>query len=57
MRQLLLETDEDPRPVSMLYQEVAQLRGIGQEELIGAMQEQFHTLFAKSASSQKADSL
>ena len=57
MRQLLLETDEDPRPVSMLYQEVAQLRGIGQEELIGAMQEQFHTLFAKNASSQEADSL
>ncbi|MGN0234191.1 MAG: TatD family hydrolase [Bacteroidaceae bacterium] len=46
---LLLETDDDPRPVRLLYQEMAQLRGISQDDLIHAMQEQFRTLFTKKS--------
>ncbi|MGN1255679.1 MAG: TatD family hydrolase [Bacteroidaceae bacterium] len=45
---LLLETDDDPRPVELLYHEAARLRGIPEDELIHAMQEQFRTLFLKN---------
>ncbi|HBC29326.1 MAG TPA: hydrolase TatD [Prevotellaceae bacterium] len=44
---LLLETDEDTRPVGLLYQEVARLRGVSTESLEADMQEQFQRLFAR----------
>ncbi len=44
---LLLETDEDERPVGLLYQEVARLRGVDTECLARDMQEQFQHLFAR----------
>ncbi len=46
MERLLLETDDDPRPVRLLYQEVASLRDISPDSLCQAMQGQFSTLFA-----------
>lgn len=45
---LLIETDNDPRPVEHLYHEVARLRGISEEKLTHAMQEQFSILFTKN---------
>lgn len=42
---LLLETDADERPVRLLYQEVAQVRGMSVECLAQAMQEQYGRLF------------
>ena len=42
---LLLETDEDPRPVSLLYAEVARQLSTPLESLILQMQRNFHTLF------------
>lgn len=47
LNRLLLETDADPRPVSMLYAQVAQLRGMSVQALAQAMQEQYQTLFAR----------
>ncbi len=44
-RLLLLETDDDPRPVRMLYEEVAPLLGITMEELTVQMQRNYDTLF------------
>ncbi len=44
---LLLETDEETSPISLLYQEVAKLRGVSIEMLAKAMQKQYQTLFAK----------
>lgn len=43
---LLLETDEDERPVGLLYQQVARLRGVSTYSLEADMQEQLQRLFA-----------
>lgn len=44
---LLLETDEDPRPVRLLYQEVASLRAMSVQDLVQAMQKNYQALFAR----------
>lgn len=44
---LLLETDEDLRPIATLYDRVARLRGISVEALIWQMHANFHTLFGQ----------
>ena len=45
---LLLETDDDPRPVGLLYQEVARLRGTDVESLTHSMCENFDRIFSPS---------
>ncbi len=42
---LLLETDTDPRPIRLLYQHTAQLRGITTERLCAQMQTNWQQLF------------
>ena len=42
---LLLETDDNPRPVSQLYQEVARLRHMDIDELEQTMLHNFQTIF------------
>lgn len=44
---LLLETDADPRPVSLLYAQVARLRGTTVSSLTEAMQGHYEALFAR----------
>ena len=42
---LLLETDDNPRPVSQLYQEVARLRHMDIDELEQTMLHNFQAIF------------
>lgn len=46
---LLLETDDDPRPIQDLYAQVSTLLGIEMSELARRMQENFDVLFAVTA--------
>ncbi|MCD8304343.1 MAG: TatD family hydrolase [Prevotellaceae bacterium] len=44
---LLIETDDDPRPVSLLYAEISQLRAVSVETLASQMQENYQALFGE----------
>jgi len=44
---LLLETDEDPRPVSVLYEQMAAIREVSVQELIRQMQQNFLRIFGR----------
>ncbi len=46
-RLLLLETDDDPRPVRLLYEEISQLLDTTMEDLTAQMQRNYEALFGK----------
>lgn len=47
IERLLLETDDDERPVRALYEEVANLKGMGKENLAENMRNNFETIFGR----------
>ena len=61
IERLLLETDDDERPVRALYEEVANLKGMSEENLAENMRNNFETIFrrlpqpAKSAKTASAN--
>lgn len=44
---LLLETDDDERPVRLLYEEVASMKGMSKEKLAESMKNNFETIFGR----------
>ena len=47
IERLLLETDDDERPVRALYEEVANLKGMSKENLAENMRNNFETIFRR----------
>ena len=47
IERLLLETDDDERPVRALYEEVASMKGMSKENLAESMRNNFETIFGR----------
>ncbi len=47
LHRLLLESDDDPRPVAQLYDTVSRLLGIGPDALVAQMWRNYHALFGQ----------